>query len=143
MALVLANTGQTEVGAGTITGLSTATAQTIWPPPASITTASGAVIAPQTMWTCRERQGMYIEIYVVSDKAFKLDYQFTTDSGTTWYIGDQVSSATVTVDGGAAGYVNNASINIPVGYQFRCQVYQTSGGNAAFAYEYRYYSDAG
>ena len=141
MALALTCIGSPEAGAGTITGLATATPQTIYPYPAAITQPNGVVLQPNSagMVTVRERPGYYIAMNVVSDNPFKLDYQFTSDGGTTWSIGNQVASATVTVDGGAAGFVNNAQLNFPVGYQWRVQVYQTSGGNAAFNYEWRYY----
>lgn len=84
---------------------------------------------------------MGLVINVSADHAFTLDYQFTTDGGTTWYIGYQVASTTVTVDGGAAGFTQNARMDIQLGYQYRVQYYNNSGSNGAGAYEWRLYSD--
>lgn len=145
MAVVItaSNNSTYEAGSLTITGLPTVTAQTIFPTPIVLTLPNGVTIPIQPLHTCRERAGYYIAVNVTSDNAFKLDYQYTTDGGTSWYVGTQVASAAVTVDGGVAGYVNNATLNIPVGYQFRVQVYNSSVSTAAYAYEWRYYSDAG
>lgn len=146
MALVNQETGAIEWGAGIFTGLATATPLTLFPPqkPANDNrTGPPAVPFPTNVYasTAGGRGTQSIILNVAANEGFNLDYQYTTDGGTSWYIGDQVASSTVTVDGGAAGYTNVASINIQLGYQYRIQLYNNSGSTLNGTYEWRLYSD--
>src|ERR1700689_5475397 len=51
--------------------------------------------------------------------AFNLDYQFTTDQGTTWFNTIPIPSTTITVDGATAGYTQSAEYNDDWGFQGR------------------------
>jgi hypothetical protein len=140
MAATVTNYGNQNYGGGIITGLSTATAQILFPPQAPPVDVSGNARAILSQQVCCDRLDSKLTLTAVSDKAFNLDYQFSPDDGTTWYTGQQVASSTITVDGATGGFVNAASITLEVGYVFRVQAYNTSGSNAAISYEWRYYN---
>lgn len=140
-----AQVGNIEWGAGTIGPLATVTAYTLFPPQ-NITTMTNQSIPPTAVpalpsMVNRDRSSMALLVIVAADKAFNLDYQFTPDSGANWFIGQQIASSTVTVDGGTAGYTNAAVLNAQVGYEFRVQIWDTAGTSLNAAYEWRLYSD--
>jgi hypothetical protein len=128
-AVTLSPNSLPEAGSGVATGLPTATPEVL------VGTANGISL--------RERQGMLILCNVACTGAFNLDYEFSPDDGATWYVGQQIASTTVTVDGATAGYTQVASMNIEVGYRWRVTIYQSTGSDKNFVYEYRYYSDSG
>lgn len=142
MALVNQEVGAIEYGAGSFTGLAATTALVLAPPQApGVDNRNGGNYPVLAAWTERDRQSMAILVNVACNGTFNLDYQFTPDNGTTWYVGSQIASTTVTVDGGAAGFTQAAQLNLQVGYQYRVQLYNTSGGNLNGAYEWRLYTD--
>jgi hypothetical protein len=143
VALVNQESGAIEWGAGIFTGLATATPLTLYPPQAPGTDNRTNLPFPTSVFasTSGGRGTQSMVINVAANEGFNLDYQFTTDGGTTWYIGDQVASSTVTVDGGAAGYTNVASLNLQLGFQYRFQIYNNSGSTLNGVYEWRLYSD--
>jgi hypothetical protein len=87
---------------------------------------------------CYDRKSFNQVWFAQGTGAFNLDYQYTPDQGANWYIGKQVSSSTTTVDGGAAGYTQEARFVVQPGYQYRIQVYNTSAGAINIAFEHRY-----
>jgi hypothetical protein len=133
VAVTYAPGSTTECGAGAFTGLPTATALQVFPG-----VGSGGVLAQVPPMTCRERHDMRLFVHVAADHAFDLNYLFTPDGGTTWYVGEQVVGATVPVDGGVAGFVKSAVLETHVGYQWKVEIYNNSGSDAAGAFEYRY-----
>jgi|ERR1700737_86374 len=143
MALVNQETGTNDFGAGSFTGLGGTTALILFPPqaPGPDLRNSGTSYPTVPFYTASGRESEALVINVAANAAFNLDYQFTTDGGTTWYVGLQVASSTVTVDGGAAGFTQSATLNIQVGYQYRVSIYNTTGGNLNGAYQWRLYSD--
>lgn len=140
-----AQVGNIEYGAGTIGPLATVTAYTLFPPQNVTTLTNQSIpltpVPALTSHVNRDRSSMALLVNVAADQAFHLDYQFSPDGGTNWYIGQQITSATVTVDGGTAGYTQSAVLNAQVGYQYRVQLWNTSGSNLNAAYEWRLYSD--
>ena len=86
-----------------------------------------------------DRNGWRIIVSVAADQAFRLNYLFTPDNGTTWMVGKQVSSGTVTVDGGTAGYVKSAQLDVPLGAYFKVELYNASGSVLNGGFEYRMY----
>lgn len=140
-----AQVGNLEWGAGTIGPLATVTAATLFPPQnaTSMTNQSIPPVAPPalTSHVNRDRSSMALLVIVAADHAFNLDYQFTPDGEANWYVGQQIASSTVTVDGGTAGYTQSAVLNVQVGFQYRVQIWNTSGSNLNAAYEWRLYSD--
>lgn len=146
MALANQESGAIEWGAGIFTGLVTATPLTLYPPQVpglDNRTGPPAVPFPTSVFasTAGGRGTQSIVLNVAATHSFDLNYQYTTDGGTSWYIGDQVASGTVTVDGGVANYTNAATINIQLGYQYRFQIYNNSGSTLDGTYEWRLYSD--
>jgi|ERR1700733_2752845 len=87
---------------------------------------------------CYDRKSFNQVWFVQGTSAFNLDYMYTPDQGATWYIGKQVSSSTTTVDGGTAGYTQEARFALQPGYQYMIQVYNTSAGAINIAFEHRY-----
>ncbi len=71
-------------------------------------------------------------INVQANGPFNLDYQFTTDFGTTWYTGRQIASATTGADGTA--YTNKAHAKLDPGWFYRIIIYNSGGStiNAVF-----------
>jgi hypothetical protein len=82
-------------------------------------------------------------VRVSATGAFNLDYEFSTDMGTTWYVGQQVASSTITADDGTALYTQNAVMNITVGWWWRVKIYNTTGGDITAVGEWRYFSAGG
>jgi hypothetical protein len=137
-----AETGAIEWGSGVFTVLGAGTGLTLVPPQApGIDPRNGTPFPILVFFSNGDRASMAILVNVAATAAFNLDYQFTTDGGATWFIGQQIPSVTVTVDGGVAGYTQSASINVQVGYQYRVQIWNTAGGSLNGAYEWRLYSD--
>jgi hypothetical protein len=124
-----------ESGAAEWTGLATVTPIQAFPGCLTDGLLANPATTPQT---CKERHDMRIFVMASSDQAFNLNYLFTTDGGTTWRIGDQIASTTVIVDGGKAGAVNSAILEIHVGYQFKVEIWNTSGSTSTGGFEYRY-----
>jgi len=114
------SSGQFEWGNGTITGLAAGAEYTIYGPTQVVT-----------------RVGMKDVLTVSATGVFNLDYLFTPDQGMSWYIGKQVQSTSVTVDGGTAGYTQEARVDLQLGYQFMIVVYNTSSGAINLAWEKR------
>src|ERR1700723_2125872 len=98
MALVNQESGAIEWGAGIFTGLATATPLTLYPPQEpGIDNRTGLNFPiSQFASTAGGRGTQSMVINVAATQGFNLDYQYTTDGGTTWYIGDQAASSTVT-----------------------------------------------
>ena len=116
-------TGNDEAGAGVETGLADATAAII-----------------RGMKKCTDRANMRIICSVGATGAFRLNYLFTTDAGTSWFIGKTVTASTVTVDGGTALYVKSAQLDIPIGFQYKIEIYNIAGTTNDYAFEFREYS---
>lgn len=127
--------GTQEKGGGKFASLGGTTATQIFPGPDS----NGNF---QPYQQCNERQSIGLFVSAAGKGGFNLDYMFSPDGGTTWLVGKQVASATVTVDGGTASYVNAAQLDIHVGWQFKVILYN-SGSSSDFAWEYRLYSESG
>jgi hypothetical protein len=86
---------------------------------------------------------MSLVVRVVGTGAFNLNYEFSTDQGTTWYVGQQVASSTITADDGTATYTQAANLNITVGYWWRVNIYNPGGSGITVAAEWRYFSAGG
>ena len=126
MAHVQTLVGTDEAGAGLGTGLGTATAATI-----------------RAKKTCKDRQSMRLIVRASATGVFDLNYFFTPDGGTTWCIGKQVPSSTVTVDGGDAGYTQNAILDVAIGFDYKVELYQATGVDITYAFELREFSESG
>lgn len=113
-------TGTDEHGAGVETGLADATA---------------AIIRGRK--TCKDRQRMRLLVSVAATGAFRLNYLFTPDGGTSWMIGKSVTASTVTVDGGTALYVKSAQLDIHIGYDYKIEIFNIAGGSNDYAFEVR------
>lgn len=87
---------------------------------------------------CYDRKSFNQVWFVQGTDTFNLDYQYTPDQGANWYIGKQVPSTTTAIDGGAAGYTQEARFALQPGYQYRIQAFNTSAGAINIAYEHRY-----
>lgn len=111
----------------------------------SLADVTGQTLVPpnRPAFQTQDRQDMSLVVRVVGTGAFKLDYEFSTDQGTTWYVGEQVASHTITADDGTALYVQNATLNITVGWWWRVNIYNASGGAITVAGEWRYFSAGG
>lgn len=66
---------------------------------------------------------------------FNLDYQFSTDSGTTWFTGRQTASSVNAADGTA--YTNKAHIKIEPGWFFRIVIYNRGASPIDVKYDKR------
>lgn len=75
-------------------------------------------------------------INVQASGAFRLDYQFTTDFGTTWYTGRQIASATSAADGTA--YTNRAHAKWDTGYFYRIVIYNSGASPINAIYDKRF-----
>lgn len=134
--------GAIEYGAGVFSAIATAGGIVLCPPQnPGIDSRTGVPYYTPLWFSANGRGSLALVVNVAADHAFTLDYQFTPDGGTTWYIGYQIASSTVTVDGGVAGNTQSARMDIQVGYQYRVQLWNASGSNIAGAYEWRLYSD--
>lgn len=111
------------VGGGSATGLPNATASILLGPKQN---------------TGQEATGIVLNIAATG--TFRLNYLFSNDGGTSWLVGHQESSTTVTVDGGTASYTESAAVDISVGYHYKLEIYNTSGGNIDYKYEVREYA---
>lgn len=118
--------GSIEAGNGTISNLAAGIEYTIHGP-----------------LQCYDRKSFNQVWFVQGTGAFNLDYQYTPDQGANWYIGKQVPSSTVTVDGGAAGYTQEARFVVQPGYQYRICLFNTSGGAINLTWEHRYVGKKG
>lgn len=116
-----ASTGTEEWGNGTVTNLSG---------------GNISVLCGPTQ--CYDRKSFNQVWFVQGTGAFNLDYQYTPDQGANWYIGKQVDSSTTTVDGGAAGYTQEARFAVQPGYQYRIQVYNSGSSAINLTYDHRY-----
>lgn len=104
---------------------------------ASLAGTSAAIL--RGLQQCSERANFRFVVNVAATGAFRLNYLFTPDGGTTWLIGQQVASAAVTVDGGTSGYTQNASLNVHLGYMFKIEIYNPGGGTIDYGFEVREY----
>lgn len=111
----------------------------------AIANGTGQTLVPPSLpaFQTQDRQDMSLVVRVSATGAFRLDYEFSTDMGTTWYVGEQVNSHTITSDDGTATYTQNATINITVGWWWRVNIYNGSGGSITAAGEWRYFSAGG
>jgi hypothetical protein len=114
--------------------------------PYSLPAATGVTIFPAGSpkgIQCRDRQDMSLVVRASGTAAFNLDYEFSTDQGATWQVGQQVNSTVNTVDDTTAGYVQGASFDISVGWWFRVNIYNPSGAPITVVAEWRFYSAGG
>lgn len=117
--------GQNEAGGGVETALAATTA---------------LIITNRKI--CTDREPRRLVCSVASDVVIRLNYLISPDNGTNWVIGKQVASSVVTVDGATAGYVNSATLDVPIGFIYKVEVYNTTGGAGKIVYEYREYTAA-
>lgn len=96
-----------------------------------------------TAFQTTDRQHDALKVNAVGTGVFHLNYEFSTDQGTTWYVGQQVVSAAITVDGDAAGFTQGASFDLTVGWWWRVSMYNTTAGPINVAAEWRFYSAGG
>jgi hypothetical protein len=87
-------------------------------------------------WQTVDRTQLEIKVYARGTSAFDLNYEYSTDRGTTWYVGDQRAAATVSEDDGGA-YPYQAHFHLNVGYWWRVGVYNTGGSALDIAFEWR------
>lgn len=106
---------------------------------------TGVTITPPARpgFQTQDRQDMSLVVRVVGDDVFNLDYEFSTDMGTTWYVGEQVTSSTITADDGSTGFTENAVMNITVGWWWRVNIYNPGASPINVAGEWRYFSAGG
>ena len=112
--------GSIESGGGTLTNLAGGTGYTIIP-----------------KLTNRERSMWGMIIHATGTQPFNVDYMFTPDNGTTWIVGNQESAVAVTADGGLS-YTYEVTYEYSVGFQFRFDLFNTSGSTGNFLWENRY-----
>lgn len=138
MSVTLTNVGTPEAGAGTAAGVAGSTSQTIWPPQSQVTGPDGQVVPVLPYAVIQDRAQAKITVRVNSTQAFRLNYFYSADLGTTFVPSvDQVASSTVNLDGGAAGYTNAAELDIDIGLYFYIAVWNTSGSPANYIFDYR------
>ena len=104
----------------------------------TLATATAAVI--RAYKTSRDREARRMAVYAAATGDFRLNYFFTPDEGTTWYIGKQVASSAVTVDGGTASYLDSATLDLPIGYAYKVELYNATVGNIDYTFDYREYT---
>lgn len=113
----------------------------------SLPILTGTTIFPAGIPTgiqCQDRQDMSLVVRASGTAAFNLDYEFSTDKGTTWYIGQQVNSTAVAADDGTVGFTQNAFLDISVGWWYRVNIYNPSGtAPVNVVAEWRLYSAGG
>jgi hypothetical protein len=111
----------------------------------SLADVTGQTLVPpnRPAFQTQDRQDMSLVVRVSATGAFNLDYEFSTDGGTTWYVGQQVASSTITADDGTASYTQNAVMNITVGWWWRVNIYNPGGSPITVVGEWRYFSAGG
>jgi hypothetical protein len=102
--------------------------------------ATTAIVIGESIKRCDENVTRRFTCSAVSDVVIRLNYLISPDNGTTWVVAEQKACSTVTVDGGTASYVNSATLDRPIGYLFKVEVYNTTGGAGKVVFEYREYS---
>lgn len=113
------STGSQEAGNGTVAG---------------ILPGNGVVIMGPISTPFRPS---FREVVNVQGSApFRLDYQFTSDGGTTWYQGPQVASTTTSADGTTT--TNKAHVKLAVGFQWRIAVWNPGPGALDITFEKRF-----
>lgn len=111
-----------EYGAGSTTGISSLAGQKILGP-----------------WQTVDRTQLEVKLHVRGTTDFNLDYEFSTDQGTTWYVGEQKPSSAVSIDGGA-NYPKEAHGHFNVGYWWRISVWNLDAVNPLdIAFEWRFH----
>jgi hypothetical protein len=115
----LVSFGAVEYGSGTLTNLSQ---------------SYGFVIVGPFQTT--DRIQMRVKVLARGTSKFNLNYEFSTDQGTTWYIGEQKASTASSADDGS-DYSQDAHANFNVGYWWRICVYNTDGSTENIAFEWR------
>ena len=118
----LSSLGAWEYGAGTASSLPVGNGSTIVGP-----------------FQCQEREQMQVKVHAESANTFNLNYEFSTDKGTTWYVGQQVPSSTGTADD-ASGAVQQAHGHFNVGYWWRINLYNTDSTAENIVFEWRLHS---
>ena len=133
--------GELDNGSGLITAVPATTGFAILYPPQNPANnnENGNQYAVNNYKMVQDRLRTRLVIHVCSNFAFNLDYQFTTDQGTTWFNTVPIASTTITVDGATAGYTQAAEFNDDWGFQGRVIVFNTTGSIAAYAYDWRLY----
>jgi len=136
--------GELDNGSGLITAVPATTGFAILYPPQNPANnnENGLQYAINKYKMVQDRLRTRVVIRIAGNFAFNLDYQFTTDQGTTWYQSggtDQIASSTITVDGATAGYTQAAKWDDDWGFQGRIIAFNTTGSIAAYAYEWRLY----
>lgn len=97
--------------------------------------AGGSVIL-MGPWQTPFRVSLKEVVSVQANGTFNLDYQFSTDNGTTWYTGRQVPSVVSAADGTAT--TNRAHMKIEPGWYWRIQITNTDAGSINAVYEKRF-----
>lgn len=85
-------------------------------------------------WQTVDRTQLRIQVYARGTVPFDLNYEFSTDKGTTWYVGQQVAAAAVSADDGGS-YAREAHGHFNLGYWWRISIFNTDGAiplNSAF-----------
>jgi hypothetical protein len=75
-------------------------------------------------------------VNVQGNGPFRLDYQFTSDGGTTWYQGLQVASTTTSADGTTT--TNKAHVKLNVGVFWQIIVWNPGPGSLDITFERRF-----
>ena len=86
---------------------------------------------------CPHNEDRKLAVFATGTHEFRLDYLFSPN-GTDWYIGKQETAAVIVVDGGVAGYVRQAILDIPVGRQYLIQLFSLDN-SLNYTYEFREY----
>lgn len=113
--------GTIEAGGGTVAAL-----------------AAGATVTLIGTMQTPVRDPLRKTFFAAANGTFDLDYQFTTDGGTSWYTGKEVASSVVSADG--TTYLNAAHFKITTGFQWRVVITNTSAPAINVAYEHRLFS---
>lgn len=104
---------------------------------ASVAALSGQILVGP--WQTVDRRQYEIKVQARGTTTFNLNYEFSTDKGATWYVGEQVAAASVSIDDGA-NYAKEAHLHVNVGYWWRVSVYNTDTVNTlAVACEWRFH----
>lgn len=81
------------------------------------------------------RQSVKQVVNVQANGAFRLDYQFTTDFGTTWYTGRQIASTTSSADGTTT--TNQAHAKWEPGWFYRVIIFNSGASPINAVYDKR------
>lgn len=100
-----------------------------------ISLAAGASVVLMGPIQTPVRQGLRDPLFVSATGAFNLDYQYTTDGGTSWFVGSQVPSSTVSADGTLN--TQAAHIHILSGFQWKIIITNTGAGTIDAVFEKR------